>query len=677
LTDFLKKINSPADIKEMSPSELISLAEEIREYIISNVSVTGGHLAPSLGAVELTVALHYIFDSPKDKIIWDVGHQAYAHKILTGRRKQFPQNRQFGGISGFPNRSESEHDAFGTGHASTSISAGYGMVCARDLAGDDFNVISVIGDGSMTGGLAFEGMNNAGASKKNFIVILNDNNMSISPNVGAMSKYLAHLITDPTLNKIKGNLLDFASRLPQGERIARSWGRLESSIKAMLAPGAVFEQLGFRYIGPLDGHNIEDLLNIFVKVKDLSGPILVHVLTQKGKGYAPAEKNATLFHGVGAFEKSTGKSNGKSKQISYTSVFGKTLNQLAEKNESIVAITAAMADGTGLVEFSQKYPDRFFDVGIAEGHAVTFASGLAAQGLKPVVAIYSTFLQRAYDQLIHDSSLQKLPIVFALDRAGLVGEDGPTHHGCYDLSYLRHIPGMTILAPKDENELQHMLKRAVEWEDGPIAVRFPRGAGIGCPLDPELKSIEVGKGEVARVGDKGAILTIGPVFWEAMQAAQILEEEGLPLTVVNMRSLKPLDTNLLKELVQHFDHILTLEEGVVKGGFGSAVLEAYSEMDIIPPNIKCIGIPDQFIEQGSRSVLLSQVGLDSNSIVEEARIFFTTSPLETTVISGQQGVNKTDDIRHHRQHPDGKNMGSAARLSELDRKQGSGSPGLR
>ena len=678
MSNHLSNIDSPTDLKRLSPQELTELASELRDYIINNVSVTGGHLAPSLGVVELTLALHYVFDSPRDKIIWDVGHQAYAHKILTGRRDRFPKNRQYGGISGFPSRFESSHDAFGTGHASTSISAGYGMVCARDLAGEDYSVISVIGDGSMSGGLAFEGLNNAGASRRNFIVVLNDNKMSISPNVGALSKYLAFLITDPRMNRIKKELLELAARLPQGERIARSWGRLESSIKAMLAPGMLFEQIGFRYIGPLDGHKIEDLIHIFRQVRGLPGPILVHVLTRKGKGYPPAEKNATQFHGIGSFEKATGKSNGRAKKApSYTSVFGKTIIRLAEKHDSVVAVTAAMTDGTGLTEFSEKFPERFYDVGIAEGHAVTFAAGLASQGFRPVVAIYSTFLQRGYDQLIHDAALQKLPIIFALDRAGLVGEDGPTHHGCFDLSYLRHIPGTAILVPADENELQHMLQTAVSWKQGPILLRYPRGEGVGIPLDPELKRLDIGRAVVGRVGSAGAILAIGPVYWEAMQAAQVLDEEGLPLTVVNMRSLKPLDRELLLDLAESYDRIITIEEGTIKGGFGSAVLEAFSEMDVKPPRVKLLGIPDRFIEQGARSLLLRQVGLDAENIMVTARKFFGQRKKARALKSNKVGSIKLHDVRHHRQHADAKDLGGTTRFSGLDREQGSHHPRLR
>jgi 1-deoxy-D-xylulose-5-phosphate synthase len=667
LSEYLKNINSPDDLKKLSGAELVELAEELRDFIITNVSITGGHLAPSLGVVELTLALHYVFNSPTDKFIWDVGHQAYAHKILTGRRDLFHKNRQYQGISGFPNRNESPHDAFGTGHASTSISAGYGMVCSRDLAGEQHEVISIIGDGSMTGGLAFEGLNNAGASGRRFIVVLNDNTMSISPNVGALSKYLAFLITDPRLNRLKKDLLERTLHLPQGKLIARSIGRLESSLKAMLVPGLFFEQLGFRYIGPLDGHKLDDLIHIFQQVKNLPpGPVLVHVLTRKGKGYLPAEQNPSKFHGIGAFAKETGQTNGSPKAPTYTSVFGKTLVKLAEKNSKIVAVTAAMADGTGLSEFAIRYPDRFFDVGIAEEHAVTFAAGLASQGHRPVVAIYSTFLQRCYDQVIHDVALQNLPVVFALDRGGLVGEDGPTHHGCFDVAYLRHIPNLVILAPRDENELQHMLFTALNSHQGPIALRYPRAEGVGCPLDTESAwaPVEIGRAEVARVGGCGAILTLGPIFGEAMQAAAILDEEGMPLTVVNMRSLKPLDRDILRDLAVRYDRLMTVEEGVLAGGFGSAVMEALADSDVVPPQVLRLGIPDRFIEQGERSLLLAKIGLNADGILKSAREFFQ-------IAAKDKNLNPTVvkyDSRHHRQHHQSADLGSTASVSGLARK---------
>jgi 1-deoxy-D-xylulose-5-phosphate synthase len=666
----LENINSPDDLKKLSNSQLAELAEELRNFIITNVSITGGHLAPSLGVVELTLALHYVFDSPRDKFIWDVGHQAYAHKILTGRRDRFHLNRQNQGLSGFPNRSESPHDAFGTGHASTSISAGYGMVCARDLSGEKFEVISIIGDGAMTGGLAFEGLNNAGSSGRKFIVVLNDNTMSISPNVGALSKYLAFLITDPRLNKIKKDLLERTLQLPQGSRIARSIGRLEASIKAMLVPGLFFEQMGFRYIGPLDGHKLDDLIHIFQQVKDLPPhPVLVHVLTRKGKGYLPAEQNPSKFHGIGAFVKETGQINGASKAPSYTSVFGKTIVKLAEKNPKIVAITAAMADGTGLSEFAIRFPERFYDVGIAEEHAVTFAAGMAAQGYRPVVAIYSTFMQRSIDQIIHDVALQNLPVVFALDRGGLVGEDGPTHHGCFDLSYLRQIPNLTILAPRDENDLQYMLFTALTDNRGPIALRYPRAEGVGCALDPEAvwTPIEIGRAEVARVGGGGVILTLGPLFHEAMQAAQILDGEGQPLTVVNMRSLKPLDLEILADLALRFDHIMTIEENALAGGFGSAVVEALSDLDINQPKVYRLGIPDRFIEQGERSSLLAMLKLDSSGIAQAAREFFPAA-IKKNVFVGPTNTSLTHDSRHHRQHPKSADLGRSASVSGLARK---------
>jgi 1-deoxy-D-xylulose-5-phosphate synthase len=664
VSEYLNKIDSPEDLKKLSAAQLADLADELRDFIVTNVSITGGHLAPSLGVVELTLALHYVFDSPRDKIIWDVGHQAYAHKIITGRRDRFSQNRQYQGLSGFPNRSESPHDAFGTGHASTSLSAGYGMVCARDLAGETHEVISVIGDGAMTGGLAFEGLNNAGASGRRFIVVLNDNTMSISPNVGALSKYLAFLITDPRLNKIKKDLLERALHLPQGHRIARSIGRLEASIKAMLVPGLFFEQLGFRYIGPLDGHKLDDLIHIFQQVKSLPPrPVLIHVLTRKGKGYLPAEKNPAKFHGIGTFIKETGQTNGNPKAPTYTSVFGKTMVKLGEKNPKIVGITAAMADGTGLTEFALRFPDRFFDVGIAEEHAVTFAAGLAAQGFRPVVAIYSTFLQRAYDHIIHDVALQKLPVVFAMDRGGLVGEDGPTHHGCFDLSYLRHIPDLTILAPKDENELQHMLLTALD-HPGPMAVRYPRAEGVGVVLDGESAwtKIEVGRAEVARVGGGGVILTLGPVFYETLQAAQLLDEEGLNLTVVNMRSLKPLDLEILCDLALRFGRIMTVEEGVLAGGFGSAVMEALADMDVDQPRVLRLGLPDSFIEQGERSLLLSKVGLDAAGILHAAREFFRSADKDNIASTS---IPRKHDSRHHRQYPKRTDLDRPASLSRL------------
>jgi len=667
VSDHLSKIDSPEDLKSCTPAELVELAAELRDYIITNVSITGGHLAPSLGVVELTLALHHVFDCPRDKIIWDVGHQAYAHKILTGRRDRFRQNRQHKGISGFPNRSESEYDAFGTGHASTSISAGYGMVCARDTAGEDYHVVSVIGDGSMTGGLAFEGLNNAGASRRNFIVVLNDNTMSISPNVGALSKYLAFLITDRRFTRLKKEIWDRTLALPQGNRIARSIGRLEASIKAMLVPGLFFEQLGFRYIGPLDGHNLDDLVRIFRQVRELHGPILVHVLTRKGKGYLPAEQNATKFHGIGSFIRETGAPQAAPQAPTYTSVFGKTVVKLAEKHPGLVAITAAMADGTGLSEFAHRFPDRFHDVGIAEGHAVTFAAGLAAQGLRPLVAIYSSFLQRGYDQIIHDVALQKLPVIFALDRGGLVGEDGPTHHGCFDLGYLRHIPNLVILAPRDENELQHMLYTAVQYQGGPLAVRYPRAEGAGCPLDPEAswREIEIGRAEVARVGSAGAILTLGTLFSEALQAADLVEAEtGMALTVVNMRSLKPLDRDLLRDLATRFDRLMTVEEGALPGGFGSAVMEAIEEMDLPLPRFRRRGIVDQFIEQGDRAQLLRQLGLDAPGLARVAREFFAPAR-EPAVVMPPGRLRKTHDIRHHRQHPERTDLGSPPSVSRL------------
>ena len=611
---FLHKIDTPADVKKLSIDELKILAEEIREYIIHVVSDTGGHLAPSLGAVEITLAVHYVFDSPKDKIIWDVGHQAYAHKIITERREAFASNRCWEGISGFPKRSESPHDAFGVGHASTSISAGLGIAAARDALGEKFSVVSIIGDGSMTGGLAFEGLNNAGASGKDMLVILNDNQMSISPNVGALHNYLTMILTHPTLSKMKDELWDITGKLPSGEFLQKAMGRLDSGIKALMTPGLLFESLGFDYLGPVNGHDIETLVRVLTRVKDLKGPNILHVLTQKGRGYKYAEEDATRFHGLGAFDKSTGETNGKGKSApSYTSVFGETMVELGSKNDKLIGITAAMGPGTGLSLFQKAYPKRFFDVGIAEGHAVTFAAGLAVKGMRPVVAIYSTFFQRALDQMIHDVALQKLPVVFALDRAGLVGEDGPTHHGCFDLSYLRSVPNLVIMAPRNEAEMQDMLHTAVQYEGGPVVIRYPRSIGEGVKLKKRFRMLPMGKGEILRQGANAAIVGVGPVLTECLKAAEILSESGIDLTVVDMKFVKPMDRDILKQIAEDHRVILTVEENSIEGGFGSGVMEAVSGFDNAPKVFR-MGIPDMFIEHGPRAHLLKNIGLTAEGI---------------------------------------------------------------
>ncbi len=617
MENILNRINSPQDLKGLSLEELQALASELREEIIGVVSQNGGHLAPNLGVVELTLALHYVFNTPTDKIIWDVGHQAYTHKLVTGRRDRFPTLRRYRGISGFPKREESPYDCFGTGHASTSISAGLGMAQARNLRGEDYKVIAVIGDGALTAGLAFEGLNNVGASETDMLVVLNDNRMSISPSVGAFSKYLTNVLTVPIYNRLRAEIWDFIGRLPEfGEKIQAAVRRLDESLKGLVLPGIFFEELGFRYIGPVDGHDIGLLIKTLEAIKDMKGPILLHALTKKGKGYQPAEENLPKFHGLGAFDKVTGEVK-KSQNPSYSQVFGQTLEKLAEKDERIVAITAAMSLGTGLEGFSQKFPQRFYDVGIAEQHAVTFAAGLATQGLRPVVAIYSTFLQRAYDQVIHDVALQRLPVVFAIDRGGLVGEDGPTHHGAFDLSYLRAVPNMVLMVPRDENELRQMLYTALRYEKGPVAVRYPRGSGQGLPWEGRWRRLRMGSWEVVREGDDLVILAVGSMVHYSLQAAESLTK--WQVGVVNCRFIKPLDTNFLRDLGQRGTPLLTVEDNSLSGGFGSACLEAWTQMGLPPSRIGLMGIPDRFIEHGARGKLLSNLGLDEKGIAKRAR----------------------------------------------------------
>lgn len=615
MSQLLETINSPQDLKRLTIPQLAQLAKEIREFIISTVCRTGGHLAPSLGVVELTLALHYIFDAPRDKIVWDVGHQAYVHKIITGRRHLFGTLRQMGGISGFPRPAESPYDTFGTGHASTSISAALGMACARDLRGENYSVVAVIGDGAMTGGLAFEGLNNAGALKKDLIVILNDNRMSISRNVGALSHYLTTVITAPIYNKLKNDIWELTGKLPHfGRRIRQTVSRIDQGLKAILVPGLLFERLGFRYFGPIAGHNLSRLIMVLREVKKLKGPILVHVTTVKGKGYKFAEKDASKFHGLSSFDKETGTVHKKLNVPTYTEVFGKTLVEIAEKDPKIIGITAAMPDGTGLKFLAQAFPDRFFDVGIAEQHAVTFAAGLAISGFKPVVAIYSTFLQRAYDQIIHDVALQNLPVVFAMDRAGLVGEDGPTHHGSFDLSYLRNIPNMVIMAPKDEAELRDMLWTAVNYQKGPIAFRYPRGYGIGAPLGKRFKSLEIGKSETLKKGTDVALLAVGAMVNHCLQAGEILEKHGISAEVHNMRFIKPIDEGKLDKIAHKFPIIFTIEDNAIKGGFGSAVAEYYLDNGYTNVQVIRLGLPDEFIEHGEKGLLYQKLGLDAEGI---------------------------------------------------------------
>ncbi len=615
---LLEKINSPADLKSLSLKELYQLAQEIRQTIIETVSKRGGHLAPSLGVVELTLALHYVFDTPKDKIIWDVGHQAYAHKLITGRRELFHTLRQYGGLSGFPRREESPYDAFGTGHAATSISAALGMAIARDLKGEKNKVIAVIGDGAMTGGLAFEALNHAGELDKDLIVVLNDNKMSISPNVGALSRFLSRKLTSRTFRRFKKEVERFLSSLPGGENFIQLAKRSEDSLMTLFTPGMLFLSLRFDYIGPVDGHNLERLIDTFEHVKELDVPVLVHVLTVKGKGYRPAEEDPTSFHGIGKLKAEDETS--QPKPPTYTEIFANTLVELAAKDKSIVGVTAAMPEGTGLALMRERFPERFFDVGIAEEHAVTLAAGMAAEGLRPVVAIYSTFLQRAYDQIIHDVCLQKLPVVFALDRAGIVGEDGPTHHGAFDLSYLRIIPNMVVMAPKDENELRHMLKTALEYE-GPIALRYPRGRAIGIPLDPNLKTLPIGEAEILMEGEDILVLAIGYMVQPAIEAAKRLQEEGFYPILVNARFVKPLDQALLEKLAPKVKAIITVEENVIAGGFGSAIMERLQSLGINTPVIS-IGLPDQFLPHGAQNFLRQRYGLDGQGIYERIKQAF-------------------------------------------------------
>ena len=617
---YLYSINSPADIRKLNVKQLKILAQEVREFLIDTISQIGGHLGASLGSVELTIALHYVFNTPDDKLVWDVGHQGYIHKILTGRRDVFNTIRQFHGISGFLKRTESPYDVFGAGHASTSISAALGIATARDFMEQDFKVVAVIGDGAMTGGMAYEAMNNAGLLKKNMIVVLNDNRMSIAPNMWAISNYFSSLTATGAYNKFKSNVWDLTGNLASvGDRIRRVAGRLESGMKAVMTPGLLFEALGFRYFGPFNGHNISQLVKVFEEVKDLSGARLVHVTTEKGKGYLPAEADGQRLHGVVAFDKITGAQQKKDGPPALTKVFGEALVEIAKKNKKVVGVTAAMPDGTGLNFLQKELPDKFFDVGIAEQHAVTFCAGMATEGYVPVAAIYSTFLQRAFDQIIHDVAIQHLHVVFVLDRGGLVGADGPTHHGAFDLTYLRLVPGMVVMAPRDENELRDMLLTAVNHEGGPIAIRYPRGNALGTRKN-EMKEIPVGKGEILRKGEDVAVLAIGAMVQHALKAAEILEKEGIHAEIADMRFVKPVDAELVAELAGRFDSFVTVEDNTIKGGFGSAVLETLQEIGK-PRRVMNLGLPDAFIEHGTPQQLYELVGIHPDGIANKVAHF--------------------------------------------------------
>jgi len=615
VASLLESIRSPSDLKSLSIDELKKLAGEIRQYILEVVSKRGGHLASSLGCVEITVALHYMFDSPRDKIIWDVGHQSYAHKIITGRREAFADLRTRGGISGFPSITESEHDMFGVGHASTAISAALGFAVARDLRGEDHFVISVVGDGALTGGMSFEGINQAGHLKKNkFIIVLNDNEMSISKNVGALARYLTTITTKKLYLQLEADVWELLGRIPTlGGKARKLASRIKESIKNLVVPTILFEELGFRYLGPIDGHDIEQLVDAFSDIYQVPGPVLIHAVTKKGKGYAFAENNAEKFHGIGSFYKATGNSRTASGKDKYSDVFGKTIVELARRDERIVAITAAMREGTGLTLFSTEFPDRFFDVGISEQHAVTFAAGLSRAGMKPFVTIYSTFLQRSFDQIIHDVALQNLPVRFVLDRAGIVGEDGPTHHGAFDISYLRLVPNFVIMTPCDENELRCMLLTLLEYGDGPIAVRFPRGSVVGVKPIKEPAPLEVGRGTTLREGSDAALFAIGTMVRTAEETAVLLKDNGVSVTVVNARFVKPLDGELLLGCARSGVPVFTCEENIVAGGFGDAVSELLED-EGMKNRLTRIGIPDRFVPHGRRDELLDEVGLSADRI---------------------------------------------------------------
>ena len=626
---MIEKINSPQDIKGLTIEELKTLAEELRGLIIERVSINGGHLASNLGVVELTIAMHYVFNSPNDKFIWDVGHQTYTHKLLTGRYGLFSTLRKFGGMSGFPKRSESPHDPFGTGHSSTSISAALGILEARDKRGDDFKVVAVIGDGALTGGLAFEGLNQAGHMKKDLIVILNDNEMSISPNVGAMSTYLHKVLTGTFYKKFRQETRALLEGIPKiGESVAKIAGRAEGSLKGFFLPGGLFQDLGFNYLGPIDGHDVLLLIATLESIKTATEPVLLHIVTKKGKGYKFSEDDPCIFHGIGPFEIETGEINGTKgppeaqgcECISYSEAFGRALVEAASVDERIIAITAAMKEGTGLTAFAEKLPDRFYDVGIAEPHAVTFAAGMASQGLRPVIAVYSTFLQRAYDQIIHDVCIQNLPVIFAIDRAGIVGEDGPTHQGLFDISFLRNVPNLMIMAPADLPELRTMLMAALKHE-GPSAIRYPRGRSSAELSLSKGREIILGRAEVLLDGNDVAIVGIGATVYPAVKAAEMLKNDGIEACVVNARFIKPIDKDLISSLSQRVKKLIVVEENILAGGFGSSVLECLSNASITDVAVKRIGIDDEFVEHGSQRILREKYGLNDQGIYRTALEF--------------------------------------------------------
>ncbi|HEX6726976.1 MAG TPA: 1-deoxy-D-xylulose-5-phosphate synthase [Nitrospira sp.] len=645
---ILKTIHSPADLKRLSPDKFPALCQEIREQIIGAVSNVGGHLASNLGVVELTVALQYLLDTPTDKIVWDTSNQSYTHKLLTGRREQFHTLRQYGGLSGFCKREESAYDTFNAGHAGTGVSAAFGMVEAREQLKQKHKVVCVVGDGAMTAGMTLEGLHHAGGLGKDFLVILNDNQMSISKNVGAISAYLSRTITGEFYGKMREETGQLLRKIPHiGSDMQKLARRAEELAKGVILPGLLFEELGFQYSGPIDGHNFEHLLPTIENVLKMRGPVLLHIITKKGLGYEPAMKNPVWFHACPPFVRSSGAPAKKAARPSYTAIAMDALVKLAREDTRVVAITAAMCEGTGLTAFEKEFPDRLYDVGIAEQHAVTFAAGLATQGMKPVVAMYATFLQRAYDQVVHDVATQNLPVTFCIDRGGLVAEDGTTHHGAFDYAYLRHVPNMVVMAPKDENELQHMMKTCLEF-NGPISVRYPRGVSLGVKMDPVPQVLPVGKGELLKAGTDVAIIAIGVSVWQAVEAAERLDKEGISTAVVNGRFVKPLDHELIVDVAKRVRYVVTVEEGCKIGGFGSAVLETLSEAGVTDVKTKVLGLPDWYIEQGPQDLLRERYGLTAEGIYQSVKEVIGKAPAVKSSLTGSALVG----------HPHGDEQGS-------------------
>ena len=630
---YLKNIQTPKDIRDYNIEQLRELCDEIRNYTIDTVTAVGGHLAPTLGAVELTVALHYVFNTPKDKLIWDVGHQAYAHKILTGRFGSMNTIRQFGGLSGFLKRTESEYDVFGAGHASTSISAALGVAAARDQNNQDFKVSAIIGDGSLTGGLAYEGLNNSGILNTQILVVLNDNEMSISPNVGAMSKYLTRITTNPLYNKIRNEIWNITDSLPWGKKLSKKiLQKIDESLKALLVPGVLFDELGFRYFGPIDGHDVNELVKTLNNIKNINQPVLLHIITKKGKGLvSTSEKNgeyhrdAVKYHAVKPSQNNGElKKSNEIKMPSFQDVFGYLSCEVARNRKDTICITAAMREGTGLVPYAKEFPDRYYDVGIAEGHGVTFSAGFATEGLRPIVAIYSTFLQRAFDHIVHDVAIQHLPVIFCMDRSGIAGEDGPTHHGSLDIPYLRCIQDMIVSAPRNGNEFRHLLYSALNQKESPFSIRYPKSSAVEFDSDGQAELLPIGSWEVLRTGSDVVVLSVGPLCYNVERAAEVLHNNNISVEIVNCRFIKPMDESYLKSLIERFENVVTIEEGVVIGGFGDGVSSWLLENGF-QGRIKRLGLPDSFVQHGKREELLSEVCLDENSIIKTIQSLVNTS----------------------------------------------------